>query len=153
MASEIKHEAKQFHENFWGQLLGMESSSPSPQQEMQKQMEQQQGQSHTPLDFEKLYGKHQQQDQQNVDSLRQKLFQMVNTDTEKAIETRKKEEEERKKEEAEEEQRKKEEEEQEKQEQMASDEPQGKQKAKIGQPRKKAHVQETNFEAKQSKKG
>lgn len=155
MVAEVKYEVRQFADNFWEQLIGVESNNnASPQQEMMKKMEQQQGGNHTPLDFEKLHNSHAQKDEQNVEQLRQRLFQMVKSGTEKAIEERKKEEEERKRAEEEEEQRKKQEEEEERQAQMAQqEEPQGKQKGKLGQPRKKAHVQESNFEAQQRKKG
>jgi hypothetical protein len=133
-----KQEASAFQDTFWEQLLGIEPSGGNGdknQKEMMKKMEEQQQGNHTPLNFDNLFGLHQKKEEENIDAVRQRLFKMVQSDTEQAIQERKKEEEERKK-----------------KAQMEQDEPQGKQKAKLGQPKKKAST-ETSFEAKSSKKG
>ena len=91
----------------------------------------------TPLDFDKLQKKYQNQDKLKTESLRNRLFQMVKREDEKSLERKKAEEQEKK--------RKEEYEKQEKKKQLAQQQqvqsaeiPQGKQRRSIFSPKKAA---------------
>lgn len=148
-----KQEIQEVTDAFWVQLIGVDSAAEK-QKEMEKQTEKHNAQNYSPLDFLGLTKKQEKHSAQELEALRKRFHDMVQSGTQKAIDQRKKEEEERKKAMEEEEERKKQEEEERKaQEQQQMEEPQGKQKGQLGQPRKKASVSETQFETKNSKKG
>lgn len=94
----------------------------------------------TPLDFDKLNNKYQENDAKKLSAVR-KQFQLVKQDEQKAIDERKQELEEREKRIAQEEQDKKRRENENKQAQNADPIPAGKQKKGLFSPKKKAQMQ------------
>ncbi len=107
--------------------------------------------SHTPLNFEKLKEKYEQQDKQRENALKNRLFQLVKQGEEKEIEIKKQEEMKKKQEEererAERERRKKIEEEQKTQELI----PRGKIRRSIFSPKKAAQQKHAEFKPAASK--
>jgi len=93
----------------------------------------------TPLDFAKLQDKYANQDKQKTDALRNRLFQMVKGDEEKMLQ-KKKQEKEQKQQQLLYEEQEKERKKQQQNQQSAPGEATGKQKGRLGQARKKAHV-------------
>lgn len=103
----------------------------------------------TPLDFQKLQNKFADQDKIKLEAMRNRLFNMVKNDEEKAILERKREAEERKQKELQEEQEKKQKQLQAQQDQP-SDVPQGKVRKQLGATAKKV-VSDTRQEMKGNK--
>lgn len=101
------------------------------------------GNKHTPLDFNKLGQKYENQDKQKANALTQRLFQLVKSGEEKAIYQNKKEEEEKKRKIFYEEQDKKRRKDQQKQQQSAGDIPQGKRRQSIFSHKKVAKREQT----------
>ena len=118
---------------------GGKGDTKDAKMEQMKQEEQKKDKS-TPLDFEKLTKKYQENDQQKLMAVR-KQFNLVKTGELKAIEERKKEEQERQKKIAMEEQEKKRKQEEQKRAEQAAPAPQGKQKRGLFSPKKKAQQQ------------
>lgn len=96
------------------------------------------GEKHTPLDFNKLQQKYENQDKAKSDALRQRLFQLVKGGEEKVIFQKKQEEEEKKRKNYYEEQEKKRKAEQQNQKQSSGELPQGKVRRSIFSPKKVA---------------
>ncbi len=98
---------------------------------------------HTPLDFETLKGKYENQDKQKTEALRQRLFQLVKTGEERQLDKKKQEEEEKKrKEEYLLQDKKRKEAEKKRQEQMAGT-PHGKERRSIFSAKKMAKREQT----------
>lgn len=101
--------------------------------------QQKKGKNNTPLDLARLQETYANQDKQKTDALRNRLFQMVKGDEEKMLQMKKQEEQQKKQQliyEEEDKARKK----QQQNQQGAPGEATGKQKGRLGQARKKAHV-------------
>lgn len=95
-------------------------------------------QKHTPLEFQKLQKKYQDQDKMKVDALRQRLFQIVKRGEEKVLMEKRQEEMEKKRKETYEEMEKKRKEEEKKRREAAQFIPQGKIRRSIFSPKKVA---------------
>jgi len=93
----------------------------------------------TPLDFAHLEDNYASQDKQKTNALRNRFFQIVKNDDEKMLQKKKQEDEHKKQQEVYNEQEKERKKQQQKQ-QNAPAEPEAKQKGRLGQARKKAHV-------------
>ncbi|PIY71724.1 hypothetical protein COY87_04705 [Candidatus Roizmanbacteria bacterium CG_4_10_14_0_8_um_filter_33_9] len=93
----------------------------------------------TPLDFAKLQENYAGQDKQKTDVLRNRFFQIVKNEDEKLLQKKKQEEQQKQQQLLYEEQEKERKKQQQKQ-QNAPGEATGKQKGRLGQARKKAHV-------------
>jgi hypothetical protein len=125
-------------------MLGLPGSKPDPNAEQMRQVEKAQGkkQNHTPLDFARLMGIFQQKEADpELEATRKRLFNLVTSGTEQAIQKNKQKEEEKKRQEAYEEQEKKRREQQ--AQQNGPSEVSGKAKGRLGAARKKASTEET----------
>lgn len=105
----------------------------------------------TPLDYKKLNDAYNKDSNKELDVMRKRLFDLVKSDEQKAIQSLKQEEEERKRKEQEEEQKKKQLEEQKKQQEAQSDVPHGKEKRSLFAPKKKAQESHQEVKANRSK--
>ncbi|MCX7881150.1 MAG: hypothetical protein N2482_01395 [Patescibacteria group bacterium] len=98
---------------------------------------------HTPLDFDKLQNKYQDQEKQRIEGLRQRLFQMVKRGEERVLEEKKRAEEEKKRRLIWEEQEKKKKKEERKRQEQQAEIPQGKVRRSIFSAKKVAKRQQT----------
>lgn len=101
--------------------------------------------SHTPLNFEKLEKKYQEQDKIKLEQARQRLFQLVKKGEEEVIQTKKKEEQEKKQKEIMEKQKKDEEEKKKQKLQQQEAIPKSKIRKSIFSPKKTAQRQHFEF--------
>ena len=102
----------------------------------------------TPLDLQKLQGKYENQDKMQIEAMRSRLFNMVKSEGEMAIQQRKQQEEERKRKELFEMEEKKKKEQERYQQQSMADVPQGKVRQTIGAThKKKTQDSHTEFKA------
>lgn len=121
------------------ELLGVpESSKLDAHQRETEKAQKKSDQNHTPLDMKKLGEKH---DAGDLAKARQQ-FQWFKSEQDRVQNDNKRHEQEKKKMEAEAEERKKQEAAQARQHEQSSEEPAGKQKARLGQPRRKATTEQ-----------
>lgn len=154
-ASTAKQSAQAVKQTF-NPLKVLEQTTQSPQNSQDKGIEQTEKgksneQKHTPLDFDKLNEKYQDQDKQKLDGLRNRLHQLVKSDEQKAIEARKKQEEDRQKQFQQQDQEKERKEEQQRQQEAMQGEPQGKKRGSLFSPRKKGQTSHQEVKANKSK--
>ena len=144
-----KSSAKQVKETFspWDMIRNSFTEEKTPQNQEQspsaqtklKEM-QEKGGKHTPLDFEKLKKTYANQDQNNIEVMKQRLFQLVKKDEEKIMMRGKQEKAEKERNTAQEEAEKRRNEEEQRRRNMMSDVPEGKSgrgTALIGKKRRK----------------
>jgi len=104
-------------------------------------------QNNTPLDLKKLQKSYQNQDNQKINNLKKRLFDLVKKGEKKAIEESQEKEENRKKRIAQEEEEKKRKEEKERLQESQLEEPRGKQRRSIFNPKKKAQKKTAEMKA------
>lgn len=137
--STVKQTAVSLKQTFSPTNLFEHATGKSSENNSQRIEQQKNGKNNTPLDFAKLQDKYAYQDKQKTDALRNRLFQIVKGDEEKMLQKKKHEEQQKQQQLVYEEQDKERKKQQQKQ-QSAPGEATGKQKGRLGQARKKAHV-------------
>ncbi len=110
-----------------------------------------QGKNNTPLDFEHLQKKYDQQETEKKQALRNRLFQLVKSGEEKIMQDKKREEEEKKRKEEQEKQQKQQKEQQRKQQEASAQLPQGKMRRSIFSHKKAAERRQVEVKANSGK--